>query len=124
MTSPIRWYDKDKYLSAFMVLLQGLEPDVQIEVANDILLNVPRIIEHDFDKFVNIMSEHNPRVYRRWYDFDPTLHSAVEIMQNLSTEQREELINLISDIVITHTHRDFDEMMLQITMAKKDKNEE
>lgn len=105
MKEYLRWYDKDKYLSAFMVLLQSLEPEVQIEVANDMLLNIPKIIEKDFDGFINIMSEYDPRNYKRWYDVNPSLHNAVEAMQNMTHDQREELIYSISDIIFAHTQR-------------------
>ena len=103
MKEYLRWYDKDKYLSAFMVLLQSLPPEVQSEVANDMLINIPKIIEKDFDGFINIMSEYNPRSYKRWYDANPELHSAVEAMQNMTKSQREDLIYSISDIIFAHT---------------------
>ncbi len=40
----LRWYDKDKYLSAFMTLLQKLSDDIQSKVAVDIMLYVPKVI--------------------------------------------------------------------------------
>ncbi len=103
MKEYIRWYDKDKYLSTFMVLLQTLPPKVQEEVGQDMILNIPKIIESDYDKFINIMSEHNPKDYKRWYDQNPELHCAIEAMQGLTKEQREELIYSISDIILKHT---------------------
>ncbi len=103
MKEYIRWYDKDKYLSTFMVLLQTLPPDVQEEVGQDMILNIPKIVERDYDKFINIMSEHNPKDYKRWYDQNPELHCAIEAMQSLTKAQREELIYSISDIILNHT---------------------
>ncbi len=108
MRNYIRWYDKDKYLSAFMMLLQNLSPEVQELVAQDMLLNIPKIVKQDFDEFINIMSEHNPQSYKRWYDSSPSLHAAIEAMQNLSEQQREELIYSISDIILENTESNFD----------------
>jgi len=101
----LRWYDKDKYLSAFMTLLQGLSEDVQSKVAVDIMLYVPKVIEKDFKQFIKIVAEHNPKQYQRWYDHNPNLHTAVESIRNLTPEQREKLLGAISDIVIKHTNQ-------------------
>lgn len=101
----LRWYDKDKYLSAFMTLLQGLPEDVQSEVALNILLYVPKVIEEDFSKFIKIVAEHNPKQYQRWYDHNPNLHTAVESIRRLSQTEREKLLSSISDIIIKHTNQ-------------------
>lgn len=102
-----------------MTLLEQLPKNVQIEVANDMLVNIPKIIERDLDRFVNIMSDTNPRVYRRWYDFDPALHSAIEAMQNLTFEQRNELILSISDILFTSNQQGFDKLMDNFSQKEK-----
>ena len=109
MKKYIRWYDKDKYLSAFMRLLEDLDPQTQCEVAVDIILKVPKIIEKDYEKFVKIVSDFNPREYKRWYDKNPNLHAAVEALRDLNDEQRENLINQISDIVIKSKIHIFEE---------------
>lgn len=103
MAKFVRWYDKDKYLSAFMVLLEGLSEDVQCEIAVDIMLNIPKIIEQDLNDYVNIMNDYNPQDYKRWYDYNPTLHSAVEAIKHLNKSQRETLITSISDIVLRNS---------------------
>ncbi len=106
MKKNLRWYDKDKYLSAFMTLLQGLSDEIQSKVAVDILLYIPKIIEKDFAKFIKIVADHNPRQYQRWYDHNPNLHTLVESIRKLSYEEREKLLDAISDIVIKHTNQD------------------
>lgn len=106
MKKNLRWYDKDKYLSAFMTLLQELPEDIQSKVAVDILLYVPKIIEKDFKKFIKIVAEHNPRQYQRWYDHNPNLHTAIESIRELSPKEREKLLSSISDIVIKYTNQD------------------
>ena len=105
MKKNLRWYDKDKYLSAFMTLLQELPDDIQSKVAVDILLYIPKVIEKDFTKFIKIVADHNPRQYQRWYDHNPNLHTAVESIRELSSEEREKLLNSISDIIIKHTNQ-------------------
>lgn len=102
----MRWYDKDKYLSAFMTLLQSLGEDIQSKVAIDILLYVPKVIEKDFKKFIKIVAEHNPKQYQRWYDRNPNLHMAVESIRKLSAKDREKLLSSISDIIIKYTNQD------------------
>lgn len=101
----LRWYDKDKYLSAFMTLLQGLPDDVQSEVAVDILLQVPKVIDKDFKKFIKIVADHNPKQYQRWYDKNPNLHTAIESIRELTPNEREKLLSSISDIIIKHTNQ-------------------
>lgn len=103
MKKYIRWYDKDKYLSAFMRLLEDLDPEAQCEVAVDIILKIPKIIEQDYEKFIKIIADYNPREFSRWYDKNPNLHTAVEALRELEPEQRERLINEISDIVLKHS---------------------
>ncbi len=102
----LRWYDKDKYLSAFMTLLQGLSEDIQSKVAVDIMLYVPKVIEKDFSKFIKIVAEHDPRQYQRWYDKNPHLHTAIESIRNMNQSEREKLIGAISDIIIKYTNQD------------------
>lgn len=105
MKKNLRWYDKDKYLSAFMTLLQGLPEEIQSQVALDILLYIPKIIEKDFAKFIKIVADHNPKHYQRWHDHNPNLHTAVESIRKLSLDERVKLIDSISDIMIKHTNQ-------------------
>lgn len=84
-------------------MLEDLDPEVQCEVAVDIILKVPKIVEKDYEKFVKIIADYNPREYKRWYDKNPNLHAAVEALRDLTEQQREDLINQISDIVLKHT---------------------
>ena len=103
MKKYIRPYDKHKYLNAFMRLLEDLDPEAQCEVAVDIILKVPKIIEKDYEKFVKIIADYDPREYKRWYDKNPNLHAAIEALHDLNDQQREDLINQISNIVLKHT---------------------
>ena len=100
MEKIVRWYDKDPQMSTFMMLLESLSRDVQCEIAVDIMLNIPTIIDADLNDYVNDMGNFSPKSYNRWYDYNPTLHSAIEGMKELSPEQRQILISYISDIIL------------------------
>ena len=99
----LRWYDKDRYLSAFMTLLETLDEKVQSEVAIDILAAIPKVISMDCVVFLKIVEENDPRKYNRWYDKNPHIHSVVEAIRQLSNSDREALYVTISDIMQTHT---------------------
>lgn len=124
MPEYVRWYDKDKYLGAFMMLLENLPSEIQVEVANDMLLNIHLVLKEKHDNFINSLFETSPIFYKRWYDFSPALHSAVESMQNLNKDQREELILMISDIIFKYTNKDFSEVMEKLgTISSGQKHE-
>ena len=99
----LRWYDKDRYLSAFMTLLETLPEDVQSNVALDILDSIQKIINEDCDVFMELVEKNDPRKYNRWYDKNPHIHSVVEAIRQLSNSDREALYVTISDIMQTHT---------------------
>ncbi len=119
-----RWYDKDEYLGAFMMLLEHLPHDVQIEIANDMILNISQIIDVNPDDFINTLSKDSPTVFKRWYDCSPELHSAIESMKNLSKEKVAELISMISDIVFKYTSKDFEETINQLILTRKSEKDE
>ena len=122
MQKYVRWYDKDEYLGAFMVLLEHLPREVQIEIAEDMLLNISNLLDLNLDDFINSLSDNNPISYKRWYDYSPELHSAIESMKNLPKEKNAELISMISDIFFKYTSQDFDEAMNNLITTRK--NEE
>ena len=106
MKKYIRWYDKDKYLSAFMRLLEDLDAEAQCEIAVDIILKIPQIVEKDYEKYIKIVADFDPREYKRWYDKNPNIHLAVESLRDLTPAQREKLINQIADIVLKHSNEE------------------
>jgi hypothetical protein len=100
MQEHFRWYDKDKKLDTFMLFLQNLPQHAQIELANDILINLPNVIGCDYDEFLNKISKNNLANYKRWYDADLALHSAVEVLKELEEHQVEMLIHVVSDTIL------------------------
>ena len=95
----LRWYDKDRYLSAFMTLLETLDEEVQSEVAIDILASIPKVISMDCETFLKIVEENDPRKYNRWYDKNPHIHRAVEAIRQLREDEREKLYEEIQSIM-------------------------
>lgn len=104
----VRWYDKDKELGAFLGLLEGLDENIQSEVAMDIMLNIPTIVNGNLNDYINNSAQKAAINYRRWYDFNPTCHCAVETLRNLNKQQREIIIASTSDIILRSTREDFD----------------
>ena len=120
MKNYTRWYDKDKYLSVFMSILEQMPKEAQVEIASDMVLNIPHKMEHDYDNYINNLSLENPNSYKRWYDYDPTLHSAIEAMKNMNLKQRIELILSISDLLFSYTNFDIEEALKRIEMKDED----
>ncbi len=99
----LRWYDKDRYLSAFMTLLENLPEDVQTGVALDVLDEIPKIINSDCDKFMELVENHDPKKYQRWYDQNENLHKVFEAIRQLNETERESLYVSISNIMQQNT---------------------
>ena len=102
----LRWYDKDRYLSAFMTLLETLPEDVQSNVALDILDSIPKIINEDCDVFMELVEKNDPRKYNRWYDKNPNIHRVVEAIRQLSDVEKEKLYENIQSIMQQFTEID------------------
>ncbi len=109
----LRWYDKDRYLSAFMALLETLPESVQSEVAVDILSSVPKVISMDCAAFMKFVEHNDPRKHNRWYDKNPDLHKAVEVMRQMSVSEREKLYSEIQNIMQAHTEIDLTGLKLK-----------
>ncbi len=109
----LRWYDKDRYLSAFMTLLETLDESVQSEVALNILDAIPKVISMDCVAFLKIVEENDPRKYNRWYDKNPNIHKVVESIRQLSTEEREMLYVNIQEIMQQFTELDLTGLKLK-----------
>ena len=87
-----RWYEKDEYLKAFMNLMQDLKSEDQCEIAIDIIIKASNMIDRDYTKQIQEVASFNPKNYKRWYDKNISLHSAIEIIRNLDQIHREEII--------------------------------
>ena len=96
----VRWYDKDPDLSSFMSFIEGLSEDIKSEIALDLIQIILSEIKINKDNELFLLSEGNITQYRRWYDQNRNLHSAVEIIKNLDVQKRREVISLIMESIV------------------------
>ena len=92
----VRWYDKDPDLSSLMSFLESLNEDVRDEVAQDLIQIILSEIKTNPDGEISLLNENKITEYKRWYDKNLSLHSAIEIIKNLNEEQRKQIISLKS----------------------------
>ncbi len=97
----VRWYEKDEYLSAFMNLLQDLEPEVQCEIAIDIIMKASDMIDRDYTKIIQEVGNYNPKDFKRWYDKNPNVHLAIESLRDLNEGQRDAIVREFSEKILS-----------------------
>ncbi len=95
-----RWYQKDEYLSAFMNLLEDLEPAIQCEIAVDIIIKASDMIDREYSKIIQEVGNYNPRNFKRWYDKNPNIHLAIESLRDLNETQRDEMVREFSEKIL------------------------
>ena len=95
-----RWYDKDEDLSAFMKLLEGLNEEIRDEIAHDMIQIILHEMETNKDNEILQLTEMNITEYKRWYDKNLSLHSAIEIIRNFDSNQRKHIISSIMESVV------------------------
>lgn len=105
-----RWYEKDEYLKAFMNLMQDLEPEIQCEIAIDIIIKASNMIDRDYSKLISEVSSYNPKDFKRWYDKNPNVHLAIEALRDLTPEQRDEIVREFSDKILNSHFIKLDEI--------------
>ena len=98
----VRWYEKDEYLNAFMNLLEDLEPEIQCEIAIDIIIKASDLIDRDYIKFVQEVGDYNPKDYKRWYDRNPNIHLAIEALRDLKEHERELVVKEFSQKILNN----------------------
>jgi len=94
-----RWYDKDKYLAPVMKILEQLPADMRAIAAQDLLQNIMQTNKSNCDENIDFLSKSVFPAYRRWYDIDPTMHSAVECLKNLPRNEKNQICEEIIDFV-------------------------
>lgn len=98
----VRWYEKDEYLKAFMNLLEDLEPDIQCEIAIDIIMKTSDMIDRDYTKIIQEVGNYNPRNFKRWYDKNPNIHLAIESLRDLKEDQRDSIVKEFSNKILSN----------------------
>ena len=98
----VRWYEKDEYLNAFMNLLEDLEPEIQCEIAIDIIIRASDMIDRDYTKIIQEVGNYNPRFFKRWYDKNPNVHLAIESLRDLKEEERDLIVREFSEKILNN----------------------
>jgi len=75
-----------------MGLMQDLSPEIQCEIAIDIIIKASELIDRDYSKIIQEVAEFNPKDFKRWYDKNPSIHVAIEALKDLDDIQRETII--------------------------------
>lgn len=96
----VRWYDKDPDLSHLMKFIEGLPEEVREEIAQDLIQIILNELKTNKDGEISLLSDNKITEYKRWYDQNLSLHSAVEIIKNLDEEQRKEIISLLMESIV------------------------
>ena len=96
----VRWYDKDPDLSSLMKFLEGLNEELREEIATDLIQIILSELKTNKDGEISVLADNKISEYKRWYDKNLYLHSAVEIIKNLDSDQRKEIISLIMESIV------------------------
>ena len=80
-----------------MRLLEGLSPEVQSEIAVDMIIQTSNIIDREYAKMIQEVATFDPKSYKRWYDKNPNVHLAIELLRDLSEEEKEKIIGEFSE---------------------------
>ena len=97
-----RWYEKNEYLRVFMELLSDLTPEIQSEIAVDIIMRASELSDKDYKNIIEGISSYDPRSFNRWYDKNPNIHIAIETIRELTDEQRDVIVREFSNKIVNH----------------------
>ncbi len=77
-----RWYDKDPILKEALELLR-LQTDDNKSAAADFIISLQEQIAQDVIERIYELTKRFPKKgNNRWYDSDPVMHKAVELLRN------------------------------------------
>lgn len=96
----VRWYDSDPNLSHLMKFLETLNEEIREEIAHDLIQIILSELNTDKDTDLTQLGELKITNYKRWYDKNISLHSAIEIIRNLNQEHRDEIVESIMESVV------------------------
>lgn len=96
----VRWYDKDPDLSHLMKFLESINEEIRSEIAQDMIQIILNELKTNKDGEISVLSNSNVKEYKRWYDKNLSLHSAIEIIKNLDETQRKEIISLLMESIV------------------------
>ena len=97
-----RWYDLDPVLSEVINLLQNYQEELRAQ-AEIFLTEIEKKVSKDaIDKFYELA---RPKVCNRWYDKDPVISKAIELLRvvpvNVQKEVSERFLSSLEKMGIT-----------------------
>ena len=94
MNQYARWYDKYPDLKSLLHLLENVDEYNLELIAQDFIQIIIAKYKDEFDNLLKDMSKNAPPKYKRWYDQNYNLHTCIEFIKTLkSEEEKKELIN-------------------------------
>lgn len=96
----VRWYDKDPDLSRLMKFLENINEEIRDEIAQDLIQILMGEVCNNSDEKISDLSALTITEYKRWYDQNLSLHSAVELIKNFGEEERREIITRLMESVV------------------------
>jgi hypothetical protein len=93
-----RWYDKDPILKEALELLRLAPGDKRDEAAEFVIKLQEQVAADVIEKVYDIVSEYHGKG-RRWYDNDPVVMKAVELLRVAPKEtQKEAALKLLTSL--------------------------
>ena len=105
----LRWYEKDEHLKALLSLMEDLNSDEQCEIATEIIIKASEFSDREYAKIVDEVGSFDPKDYKRWYDKNPSIHTAIEALRDLDESQRNTIINEFSQKILDYHYIELDE---------------
>ena len=103
-----RWYDKDNQIKLLMEALSHLDDDVKVHVAADLIQMAMNKRGHKADELIEEINQEYHPVRRRWYDKDETLHSAIELLKYIDSDEKKEFFKeILYSIIYFNDEKEF-----------------
>lgn len=93
MNNHIRWYDKDEDLSQFLTFLEGIDERKRKVIAKEVLQIIFTELDLNPDEKILSLYSLEYSQKKRWYDEDIDVQSSIELIKDLSSEKKQELLS-------------------------------
>lgn len=95
----VRWYDKDIHLHAIVSIFEKLPQEIQDEAAQDLLQIVLTQTSMTCDDKIVYLHQNAPPSYKRWYDKNINLHSAIELLKTCDEKQKKDICQAVLEFL-------------------------
>lgn len=96
----VRWYDKNQDLKDVFEFIEGLDEDIQAQIAQDILQILMSEFGINLDSRINTVTQNCTYNYKRWYDDNRELFTSFEIVKEFPEQLKEEVAKKIVDSIV------------------------